>query len=210
MRNVTFSLWPFLLFVLLMQNGCSHTINSKEVFGQINTGSPLKGEKEISFSFKGFQDMREKYSKNLIIEPSLWGFIRTNKIYYEDTVPNIVSSSIKGELERNGHKCYNYEEKMDADYIVEGIVTIHVAKFTSNDLLLQSKFDAVSAINLSISRNNDAKEKFEKLFIGKYHLVHHRIGGPNLYDAMREAHQQLLRNISTDTDLISFIKNTRK
>jgi hypothetical protein len=190
-------LYGFIPIIVLIQLvGCTHIWNITET-PLLQMGSPMGSVEPKTFAFKDFQDLRRFEDPAIIME--LGG--HTHKI--DQTPAAFVADRIKKEFERNGHKCVDASSQTKADFIVDGVIyrfsVTFDRKFTGNEWF------ANAGVKLTINRVPTGSGIFLKSYQGEYQAMQY-LGGPKFAESLGMATQRMFKDISTDPELIEFLK----
>ena len=163
----------------------------------LQTGSPLRSVDSKTFAFKEFKDIR------IVDDPTV---IRRHLLHndrFEQPPATIVSTLIKKELERNGHKCVTYSSNMPADFIVEGVFF----KFSFGGLAgFPPTHYSMTGVKLTISHIPTEKGVFIKTYDAEYSIkAHHPQEG--LYSSISGAFLSIMKQISTDLEMVEFLNS---
>lgn len=189
-----YGLVPLMAAILLFM-GCVTYVWNVAKIPTLQTGSPLRSVEPKTFAFKEFKDIRNVEDPLLLWE--LQQAFIVKQLKSDQPLTTIVAMQIKKELERNGHKCVVYSPQMKADFVVEGIVykfsvRSDVGMFTVSEI-------ANTGVKLTISRVPIDSGVFVKSFEGD-------ITTNNAIIALNEALLSMIKEMSTDTELVEFIK----
>ncbi len=178
--------------------GCTITINTKNI-QQLQTGSPLKSINAKIFAFKEFKDIRMK-------EPLLVGEKKHREINLDMPAATVVATAIKRELERNGHICVIDKPESKANFVVEGAVYKYWVRGESS--FFTAKVIGNVAVKLTVSALSDAKKVLTKNYEGEYYLSSgFAISWDSMIAISNQALLGMVKEISTDSELISFLEN---
>lgn len=176
--------------------GCVTTIKTKDI-QQLQTGSPLKSINPKIFAFKEFKDIRGT-------EPSLVSKLGGRDVILDMPAATVVATAIKRELERNGHTCVMDTPESKANFVIEGVVFKYW--FALNNKVLFVKGTGNVAVKLTISAISDNKKVLTKSYEGEYQLSS---GRPLKYickETLNQALLAMIKEISTDPELIAFLE----
>jgi hypothetical protein len=190
-------LYGFISIIALIQLiGCTHVHKITET-PLLQMGSPMGSVEPKTFAFKDFQDLRRFEDPAIIME--LGG--HTHKI--DQTPAVFVADRIKKEFERNGHKCVDASSQDKADFIVNG--TIYKFSSTWRMGFFANEWFGKTGLKLTINRMpSGSAEAFVKSYEGDYNDTSY--GGPLFAESLGTATQRMIKDISTDPELIEFIK----
>jgi hypothetical protein len=201
---MSFNLKAFIFYIcvimpFIFSTGCSipHTLKASEI-QTLQTGTPLQRVQPKKFVLTNFKDIRGKdpffFHKNPVHE---WNM--------DKSVADVVTMAFKNELERNGHSCITEKGQPGINFVIEGAVY----KFSSIDYVgfWTSKRVVEIAVKLTIINPSNSKSVFVKSYEGESHYESGLPGGPTYIDMISEAQIEMLKEFSTDLELISFIEN---
>jgi uncharacterized lipoprotein YajG len=197
--DINFKLRFLLLIVFpVMFAGCSipHTIKTSEI-QQLQTGSPLKSVNPKTFAFKEFKDIRGS-------DAYLFTKIPFHEWKLDQPAATVVAMAIKNELERNGHRCVADKFQLGADFIIEG--TVYKYRSVSTAGVFTSKLVVEIAVKLTINHTSPGKNVFVKNYDGESQYESAVPGGPTLIDLLSQAQSEMVKSMSTDLELISFLE----
>jgi uncharacterized lipoprotein YajG len=189
-----------LMVAILLVTGCTPIIMKTSEFSTLQTGSPLRGVPAKTFAFKEFKDIRNAEDPSLIME---W---RGHKFVLDQPPAVLVALWVKKELERNGHKCVTFSPDVKADFIVEG--SIYKYKVITYEGMFSATQNANAGVKIMISCIPTEKGVFAKSYEGEYFVDCGSIGcGLNKWKIpVNQALVSMIKEMSTDTELIEFIK----
>jgi hypothetical protein len=200
-----------LIFLSVMLVGCStrtHMVKSDELLPE-PTGSPLKSVSPKTFSFKEFKDIRK------VVDPMLLMKAVLNEWRMEQATQAMIATAIKREFEMNGHICIADTPQSKPDFIVEGTVYKYQVVGGAVHLFSQD-FLADVAVKLTVSSASDMNRVLTKNYEGKYTgsgasvgagtLRSCQMGGLRFCDLLKAALFEMVKEISTDPDLVAFIE----
>jgi uncharacterized lipoprotein YajG len=198
--------------LILTLSGCgmTHTIKTSDI-PLLQTGSPLKGVKSRTFAFKNFKDGRGVGSHLVFAR---WDqrspvIVEERIMTLDQPVAVVVAKAIRDELERNGHKGFQYSSEKNQDFIVEG--SIYKFWLSTDHSLLSEKATGDVAVKLTITNTLDERLVLIKRYEGEYSLSGGFIGKEDT--ATLKEHENILikallgmlREISIDPELVEFI-----
>jgi len=124
-----------------------------------------------------------------------------NKYMLEDPPSTLTAGKIRDELQRNGHVCINYTLDAKADFIIEG----SVYKYSVSRAIgyIAQTFTGYTAVKLTVRRVSD-NGVFIKSYEGKYKAG--SISHSAWSTALTQATLTMIKEISTDTELVDFIE----
>lgn len=190
-----------LLVVILLFTGCSITYVTKaNEFPTLQTGSPLRSVPSKTFAFREFKDVRNTDN------PSLLTIKDINEWVLEPPPAVMVPILIKKELERNGHKCVTFSPQVKADFIVEG----NIYRYTGHldTVPFGSQINSVNTgVKIMISAIPPERGFFVKSYVGDYTEEGGFMGFP-LESCMIKAFMSMIKEISTDIELVEFINQS--
>jgi uncharacterized lipoprotein YajG len=195
-----------LMSTFLMLAGCAttYTIKSSDI-PQLQTGSPLKSVSPRTFAIKGIRDVRGANDSYMMLQNLGSGFVQ---ITLDQPAATVVAMSIRKELERNGHKCILNSPEAKPDFLVKG--TVYKFGLKEDMSYFSQSVSAQVAVKLTISSASDEKKIFTKNYEGEYHIDGsladvQKETGKDYEKILDRALLDMLREISTDHDLIEFI-----
>jgi hypothetical protein len=177
--------------------GCTYTVKSVDLLPQMQAGSPLKSLSPRTFAFKEFRDTRGVTDPLLLLKAGA-------ELKLDQPPAIIVATAIKRELERNGHRCIDYSPQSKADFIVEGTVYKYWYGFYTG--FFTNTHTVNAGVKLTVGPVSDDKRVLTKNYEGEYVLSdgrHPRVVGK---DALSQALLAMIKEISTDSELIEFIE----
>lgn len=186
-----YGLMPLLLIIVSF-SGCTHIWNITET-PTLQVGSPLRSVEPKTFAFKDFQDIRNTKNPSLMLELG----VHTHLL---DQPPAIfVADRIKKEFERNGHKCVDASSQVRTDFIVEG----KIYKFSIQHIMgmWTTTQIANTGVKLTINRMPSESGVLIKSYGGEYTGT-----STKWVDALGQAALSMIKEISTDPELIEFIR----
>ena len=184
-----------LIIILFLFTGCTHVWNITET-PFLQMGSPLRSIEPKTFAFKDFQDIRGVEDPSLMLKMG----VHTHLL---DQPPAIfIAERIKKEFERNGHRCIDASSQAKADFIVDG--KIHKFSVMFRMGLWSNQWFANTGVKLTINREPSESGVFVKSYEGEYTGT--SSSGPLFVEASGQAVLSMLKDISTDSELIEFIK----
>jgi hypothetical protein len=183
-----------ILFILV---GCTHIIKSTDLLPE-PTGSPLKSVSPKTFVFKEFRDVRG------VADPLFFFKAPGNEWRLEQPPATLIATTIKKEFEINGHTCVGDMQQSKSDYIVEGSVYKY-GVMDYGPLRLKTIVIATVAVKLTVSSVSGVKRVFTKNYEGKYSLSS-AWGVKRIYELLKPALLAMVKEISTDPELIAFIE----
>lgn len=184
-----------LMTTFLLFTGCApqltHILNTREI-PMLQTGSPLIGIESKIFAFNEFKDTRNiSYVKQ----------IRNHTFVLDQPPTNLIAMWIKKELERNGHVCITNASHVKADFVVDGAILKYLS-VGDGSWVITSTSNIV--VKLKISRIPFSLGVFEKSYEGEHRITGG--GGDEWKISLQQALPALIKEISTDDELIKFIK----
>lgn len=188
----SYSIYSFSFIVLIvMLMGCSTFLINSNDFATLQSGTPLINIKARTFALKEFRDVRE--TKDPLLLP--------NVACRLDQPPAIVvRTTIKKELERNGHLCIDYSPEAKADFIIGGVVYKH-------SVIFDNGVRAIVAVKLSVSKFSNDKTIFTKTYEGEYQGSSLGKWLPNVVtDFLSAAYLAMVKEMATDADLLEFLE----
>jgi uncharacterized lipoprotein YajG len=182
------------MVAILFITGCTYIVKTSD-FSTLQTGSPLRGVPSKTFAFKEFKDIRNAADPSLIMT---W---HANKNVLDQPPAALVAIWVKKELERNGHKCVTFSPDVKADFIIEG----SIYKFTAriDEGMFSVTQSANTGVKIMISRIPTEKGVFVKSYGGEYIMG---MGTDGWKICLNQALVSMIKEMSTDTELIEFIK----
>lgn len=190
-----------LVVAIFFFTGCTYVLKTSEI-PTLQTGSPLRGVAPKTFAFKEFKDVRNVTDPLLIRDA---GLIPGTHTYILEQPPAVlVAMWMKKELERNGHKCVTFSSDVKADFIVDGSIYKYEFILISG---ITGTHAANTAVKIMISRVPTATGVFIKNYNGSFNGSPNSLGWLDVFkDAFDRANLSMIKEISTDTELIEFIK----
>jgi hypothetical protein len=185
------------IMTLLPLLGCTHVGNITET-PVLQMGSPLRGLAPKTFAFKEFKDIRRVDDPSIMIKVGV-------HTYLLDQLPAIfIADRIKKEFERNGHKCVDASSQVKADFIVDGVIF----KFSVNNYQRFFEMNQVAntGVKLTINRVSIDSGVFSKSYEGEFNNTSQIATQDKFLLALGQAVLSMLKNMSTDLELIEFIK----
>jgi len=184
------------VFFVLM--GCTRTYTMKkdEMISILQTGSPLKGIAPKTFAFKEFRNARGRGMD----DPYLVLRFGVEKFVLEQPTTAVVAMAIRKELERNGHTCITYSPQSKSDFLVEGSLYKY-------EILLNIGAYAEVGANITVSSASAENRLLTKTYEGDYRMVKSGgIGGGKWKTLLNQALLAMLKELSTDPDLVAFLE----
>jgi uncharacterized lipoprotein YajG len=167
----------------------------------LKSGSPLRGIESKIFVVNEFQDIRTHSDDKRV----MWPHKRTWRL--DQDPADLVTQAVKKELERNGHQTLGFVDNLKKhDFVIDGTVY----KFHSNvkSAVWSIILDSTIGIKLTVMRVPKSRGVFVKTYQGSYVFE----GGPTPTDPMtisiREALFMVVKDISTDQELIEFLQQS--
>ena len=111
----------------------------------------------------------------------------------------LVAQKIRTEFERNGHICADASSQEKADFTVDG--TVYKFSIRPRMGFFSASNTGNIAVKLTLNRLSDS-QIFIKSFEGEYTLE----GNQHFYVALGQALSVMIKDISTDAELVEFIK----
>lgn len=183
-----------LMVAILLVTGCTHTFKTSDI-NILQTGSPLRGVPSRTFAFKEFRDTRN------VNDPAWVAEVGVHTLVLDQPITTSVANLIRKELERNGHKCVTFSSDVKADFIVEG--TIYNFAYRVQQRLFFTNQTANTGVRIMISCIPTEKGFFTKPYGGTYTTD----GGLEAWkNSLNQALVAMIKAMSTDTELIEFIK----
>jgi hypothetical protein len=184
--------------VFFVLTGCTYTMKKNEI-SVLQAGSPFKGIPPKTFAFKEFRDARGK-----VVDPYLIFQVGIHKCKLEQPVTAFIATAIRKELERNGHTCITYSGQSKSDFIVEGSVykcwIIWMEGGTSKSV-------AHVGAKIMVSSTSSENRVLTKNYEGEYgSRGGTRIWGGGWKSILDQAQLTMLKEFSTDPDLIAFLE----
>jgi hypothetical protein len=182
----------------LLISGCGFTrIIDSTTMPPLQTGSPLRGISPKTFAFKELKDVRGT-------DQFLAGHVSVTKYILDQPASTVVIKAIMREFERNGHKCIIYSPQDKPDFIIDGSVykyefRAYFATFPGD----KDRHIAIIAVKLIVSRAA-SDDLFSKKYEGEYLCGRDKYLSPT--EMMSQAQMAMLKEISTDKELIEFLK----
>jgi hypothetical protein len=177
---------------LIYLSGCTHVWNITET-PFLQMGSPLRGIEPKTFAFRDFKDIRG------VENPSLMAEVGGHTHLYDQPPAIFIADRIKKEFERNGHKCIDASLQANSDFIVDGKIYVFSIQHKMG-LWTQTQF-ANAGVKLTINRVPSESGVLEKTYKGEYTST-----GTKWVVAVGQAVLSMIKEISTDSELIEFIK----
>lgn len=175
--------------------GCTHVHKITET-PPLQMGSPLKSVEPRTFAFKEFQDMRAVEDPTVILE--VGG--HTHKI--DQTPAAFVVDRIRKEFQRNGHRCLDASAHVPADFVVKG--TIYKFSTMWRMGFFANEWFGNTGVKLTIERVPSRDDAFVKSYEGEFNGT--SSAGPLFVESLGTSVQRMIKEISTDPELIDFIK----
>jgi len=202
-RMKPWNIYPFGLIVVMgvffSFMGCTHNIRSSDI-PALQTGSPLKGIKPMTFAFKEFSDIRGT-------DPFWVGKLAAHEHKMDQPVARVVAMAIKKELERNGHICINYSMQAKADFNIEGTVFKYGISMRRVGGF-HNELAGNVAVKLTIINTSTEKSVFIKNYSGDSLIEaggFTAVGEAPLV-TLSQAQSAMVKKISIDTELIAFLE----
>jgi uncharacterized lipoprotein YajG len=190
--------YVIVIAVFFMLIGCSYTMKISDL-PQLQIGSPLKSISSKTFAFKEFKDTR--VGDNPLVMLNVHG----DKLTLEQPPAIMVATAIKRELERNGHVCVMDLPQTKSDFIIEG--TVYRCWLREDRDLFKGKITGDVAVKLTICSVSDEKKVLTKNYAGEYYLSSgFGIPSSSWMAILNEALLEMIKEISTDPELIGFIE----
>ena len=187
--------------VILLFTGCSiRYVTKANEFSTLQTGSPLRSVPSRTFAFREFKDVRNTDNPSLLMTKDI------NEWVLEPPPAVMVPILIKKELERNGHKCVTFSPQVKADFIVEG----NIYRYTGHlDVVpFGSQINSVNTgVKIMISAIPPERGFFVKSYEGGYTEAGGFMGF-TLESCMIKAFMSMIKEISTDIELVEFINQS--
>lgn len=184
-----------LITTVLLFTGCApqltHILNTSEI-PMLQTGSPLMGLESKTFAFNAFKDIRNV---------SFVKQIRNHTFVLDQPPANIVAMWIKKELERSGHICITNAPHVKADFVVDGAI-FKYSSIGAGSAMITSTSNI--GVILKISHIPSSLGIFEKSYEGVHRVT--GVGGDEWKISLQQTLPALLKEISTDDELIEFIR----
>ena len=193
-----------LLIVTLVLSGCipAAVINTMDMPG-LQSGSPLKSIESRTFVINEFEDIRIKINDDKrLMRPEA----RTWRL--DQDPATLVSKAVRNELERNGHKTVDYSPDAKSDYVIDGTVF----KFSSivNAGTWSGTVTSTIGLKLTVSRVPNSRGVFVKTYQGVYASKEGSTPTKPMTISIREALLMMVKDISTDQELIEFLQQDNK
>ncbi|MBL7075797.1 hypothetical protein ISS37_11235 [candidate division KSB1 bacterium] len=183
-----------LMVAILLVTGCTHILKTSD-FSTLQTGSPLRGVPSKTFAFKEFKRVRN------VDDPALVAQVGAHTLVLDQPITTFVANQIRKELERNGHKFVNISSDVKADFIVEG--SIYDFTYRVQQRLFSTNQTAHTGVKIMISCIPTEKGVFMKSYEGAYTTGGGLAGWKS---SLNQALVAMIKEISTDTELVEFIK----
>ena len=184
-----------LIAIILFFTGCTHVLNITEI-PTLQTGSPLRGVGSKTFAFKEFKDIRN------VEDPVLMMVAGVHKHILDQPPATLVAMWLKKELERNGHICVMDSPQMKADFVIEG--TVYKFLVSHRTGMFETMQHSSTGVKLTISRISANSVSFVKSYEGEYSTS--GLTAARWKIALSQALLSMIKEISTDPELIEFIK----
>jgi hypothetical protein len=187
-------LYGFISIIALIHlSGCMHVLNITET-SALQMGSPLRSVESKTFALKDFKNVNDPV---LIMERG------GHKYIFDQPPATIVTIWLKKELERNGHICVMDSPMIKADFVLEG--NVYKFSYTAGGSFTNTSIDI--GVKMSISRVATNKASFVKNYEGTFSGSSSKIlWKDSAKDAFDQALLYMIKEISTDLELIEFIK----
>jgi len=187
--------------------GCAHGVLNSAYLLPEPTGSPLKNISPKTFAFKEFSDAREDADPLFVFgDNKPRNDVKWKMGPLEQPPATIVATAIKREFEMNGHTCV--ADTPSSDFIIEGSLQKYKVVGTGSSYF-QQKFRTEVAVKLTVTSVSDTKRVFTKNYEGEYAGVIGAVGSGglgNLIPLLKAALFEMVKEISTDPELIAFIE----
>lgn len=189
--------------------GCAHGIISSAYLLPEPTGSPLKNVSPKTFVFKEFSDAREDADPLYVFgDNKPRNDVKWKMGPLEQPPTSIVATAIKREFEVNGHTCVVDTPSSKLDFIIHGSLYKYKIVGVESSYFKQ-KFLAQVAVKLTVTSVSNTKRVFTKNYEGEYAGTIGAVGSGglgNLIPLLKAALFEMVKEISTDTELIAFIE----
>ena len=167
-----------------------------ETIPELKVGSPLSGVKPVTFYVKRFGDEVGEMIEVIPVGHAK-GFIKID-------IPanQLFSQAIANELKRNGHTVFLYENDGKADIIVDGVAKKYLIEFPISTF--HSRNTGYAEAEITLIKISDATESMSKLYRGSFDC--RTVDRTCLYETLLD----MVKDFSTDPDLLEFVKSVRK
>ena len=185
---------------LVMLIGCTPIMKTDKI-PTLQTGSPLKGIAPKTFAFKEFKDQRPTKDPFLVEGES-----HSGQWKLDQTATTVVATAVRKELERNGHTCVVDSSQSKADFVIEG--ALYRYSYIRVQSLVKTKVTAYLKMELTVRRVSPREGALTKSYQGEYGLsdAGGGISRGTMEDILNQAILETVKQISTDPELISFLK----
>ena len=190
MQHHRIGLFAFMAMVVLLF-GCTHVLKTTDI-PTLQAGSPLKSVGSKTIAFKEFNDIRGGN------DPLVVMVAKPHKFMVDQPPATLVAMELRKELERNGHTCITYTPQAKADFIVEGTVY----KFSVSQR--PPVFIGNVGVKLTVSRAPADSKVLIKSYQGEGRAKSATYSGWR--PALTQANQAMIKEISTDTELVDFLQ----
>lgn len=189
-------LYVTLTLVILFLGACIGTPTIKmETIPELKVGSPLSEVKPLTFYVKRFGD--EVGEVISVVGPEIW-FIKID-------IPanQLFSQAIANELKRNGHTVFLYENDGKADIIIDGAVKKYFIESPHSGFY--SRNTGYAEAEITLIKTSDDTESMSKLYRGSFDC-----GTARCRTCLYETLLDMVKDFSTDPDLLEFVKSIKK
>lgn len=182
-----------------MSNGAE--INSAD-FQLSQKETPLKNIRPKTFVAKDIKDMRGYFNQQLVYK------FRTGNKMTEVTlnkpVATVIQTLVKGELERNGHKCIVDSQEAKPDFVIAG----SVLRFDINEPR-ERELTALVSLKLTILNAANRKGAYSNKYDGAYSfsIAADKDRTAQEKHLLNQAILDMLGKITSDPKLLEFLSN---
>jgi hypothetical protein len=180
-----------LVTLLFLTIGCTHTLDIKYDFEMVRKG-PLSSIRSLNIVIEEFKD--ERPSKKIFVSPFITGNIILTK-----SVPQIVRDALIVEFSKNGHLVINDN---DNSFTLSGTITAFCTEVKRG--VWGDKSIGTININLNVINNKTSALVFKRAYDGYYEK---KGQGTRLDYIMNKTLENMMRQMSTDIELIQVLKN---
>ena len=195
-------LYVILIFIILFLEACGTATIKMETTPELKVGSPLSGIQPITFLIKSFRD-----EVGEVVSVSGVGVVKIDK-----SANQLFSQAITAELRRNGHTVLLHENDGKADIIIDGVVKKYLIEFRHSSW--STKAFSNAEVEMTLKKSADATEGVSKLYKSSYECDG-ALNNPHLFEdrwrnCLHEALLDIVKDFSTDPDLLDMLKKVEK